>query len=192
MKMPTKKEIALEALEKIKISDEDRRRYMVDLLGDWKTELRATTPEPDLYLKEDTDAILSHDMTTVHDTATVAARRIRDSSLVADEVVSKLHTLTAKELVKKYEPEIKKSAIKEFALEFCKLLVEEWETSNFNGNVIKQIDALGDPFHAYDCFHTVSALRRVGAIDLKELAASLGMTEDDLKKRVAYYENEEV
>lgn len=176
MRIP-KKEMTLEALDKIKIGDKERERYMVEFFVDWSADSCTVAHESDVILPTD---------------KTIAARGFGKSSLVVDDKISKLHTLTVKDLVKEYEPEIKKTAIKEFALEFCKLLVEEWETSNFNGNVIKQIDALGDPFHAYDCFHTVSALKRVGAIDIKELAASLGMAEDDLKKRVAYYENEEV
>lgn len=156
----------LEALDKIKIDDKERERYMAEILGDWTPKVVASEPA-------------------------VSAGTL-SSSLKVGKTISTIRTMMTTEVIKEYEPEIKKTAIKEFALEFCKLLVEEWETSNFNGNVIKRIDAFGDPFHTYDCFHTVSALKRVGAINIKELAASLGMTEDDLNKRVAYYENEEV
>lgn len=158
----------LEALDKIKIGDKERERYMAEIFGDWSPEVVASEPS-----------------------VTVSADTLSSDLKVGKRVIA-AKTMMTTEVIKECEPEIKKTAIKEFALEFCKLLVEEWETSNFNGNVIKQIDAFGDPFHTYDCFHTVSALKRVGAINIKELAASLGMTEDDLNKRVAYYENEEV
>ena len=174
MKVLKKELEALEALDKIKIDDKERERYMAEIFGDWTPEVVASEPS-----------------VTVRPSVTVSADTL-SSDLKVGKAISTIRKMTTTEVIKEYEPEIKKTAIKEFALEFCKLLVEEWETSNFNGNVIKRIDAFGDPFHTYDCFHTVSALKRVGAINIKELAASLGMTEDDLNKRVAYYENEEV